>query len=124
MVPQVLSALRNSMGVSLSVRYTSIPITPTSAVGGYVTAAADTQSQALRVVFTATGTLALVLANVAFPTGTAGTSTTTPIAGARVPGSALTAILVPRSVVGSMAASFATPGAIFLVDRRPPNTAP
>ena len=94
------------------------------AVGGYVTIAADTQSQATRVVFTLTGTTTPILANIAVPTGTAGTSTTNPIAGATVPGSVLTAILVPPSVPGSKAPAFAAAGATILVDRRPPNTAP
>jgi hypothetical protein len=94
------------------------------AVGAYGTVAADTQKQALAVVFTAAGTTTPILANVALPPGSAGTGTTNPIAGARVPGSVLTAVFVPPSVPGSKAPSFGTPGAVILVDRRPANTAP
>jgi hypothetical protein len=97
------------------------------AVGAYVAVAADTGAQTLRVVVTATGTTTPILANVALPTGTAGTPTVNPIAGARVPGSVLTAVLVPASVVGSGApqgGAFARPNAVLLVDRRPANTAP
>jgi hypothetical protein len=94
-------------------------------VRGYVAVPADTQSQTLRVVFTATGTATPILANVALPTGIAGTPTVNPIAGARVPGSVMTAVFVPPSVAGSRApAAFITPSAVLLVDRRPPNTAP
>jgi hypothetical protein len=94
-------------------------------VRGYVAVPADTQTQTLRVVFTATGTTTPILANVALPTGTPGTPTVNPIAGARVPGSVMTAVFVPRSVAGSRAPpGFTTPGAVLLVDRRPPNTAP
>ncbi len=76
---------------------------------------------------TATGTTTPILANVALPTGLAGTPTVNPIAGARVPGSAMTAVLVPASVAGSGAppgGAFVRPNAVILVDRRPANTAP
>jgi len=96
-----------------------------AAVGGYLAVPADTQTQTLRAVFTATGTTTPILANVALPTGTPGTPTVNPIAGARVPGSVMTAVFVPRSVPGSRApGAFTTPSAVVLVDRRPPNTAP
>jgi hypothetical protein len=39
--------------------------------------------------------------------------------GTRMAGSAVTGIVVPRSVAGSKAASFTTPGIIFVWDRRP-----
>jgi len=94
-------------------------------VRGYVAVPADTQTQTLRVVFTATGTTTPILANVALPTGVKGTPTVNPIPGATVPGSVMTAVFVPRSVAGSRApAAFITPSAVLLVDRRPPNTAP
>lgn len=84
------------------------------------TAAADT----IRVVFTTAGTKT-VLATVVAPNGVAGSSTVNPIAGTRIAGSVLTAVLVPRSVAGSAApATFTTPSIIYLVDRRPANTAP
>jgi Domain of unknown function (DUF4397) len=97
------------------------------ALTAYAAMSADTQTQALRVVVTATGATAPILANVALPTGTAGAAgppATNPIAGARIPGSVLTAVVVPPSVPGSKAASFATAGAVIVVDRRPPDTAP
>ena len=89
----------------------------------YTPVAGDTGSQALQIVVTATGTTAPVLARVSFPVGVAADTVNrvNPIAGARIPGSVMTAVIVPPSVVGSMAASFTTPGAIILVDRRPPD---
>ena len=42
------------------------------------------------------------------------------IPGTLVPGSAVTMIVFPRSVAGSKAVSFTTPGASFMWDRRPP----
>lgn len=75
-----------------------------------------------RVVITAAGTKTPVLATVKLPAGLAGTATTDPIAGARVAGSVLSAVVVPRSVAGSAApqtAPFLVPTAVFLVDRRP-----
>jgi hypothetical protein len=81
--------------------------------------AADT----IRVIFTTTGTKT-VLASVLAPTGVAGSATVNPIAGARVGGSVLSAVLVPRSVAGSAATNFTTPSTIYLVDKRPANTAP
>ena len=95
------------------------------AVGTYLAVPAGTQTQTLRVVFTATGTTTPIVANVALPAGTAGTPTTNPIAGATLAGSVMTAVFVPRSVPGSKApAAFTTPSAVVLVDRRPPDTAP
>lgn len=89
----------------------------------YVSAAADGTGDALRAVFTTAGTKT-VLAAVNAPAGVAGSATVNPIAGATQAGSVMTAVLVPPSVAGSQATSFTTPGALYLVDRRPPNTAP
>jgi len=92
----------------------------------YITLARDVAAaDSIRVVFTTAGTKT-VLAAVVAPPGTAGTPTADPIAGSRVGGSVLTAVLVPRSVAGSRAEPpvFTTPSAIYLVDRRPPHTAP
>ena len=112
----------------------ALPLTPLVAnvpygatASAYVTVAADTGAQAARVVFTATGTTTPIVANVALPTGVPGTPILNPIAGARVPGSVMTAVLVPASpvwVAPTFAPKFATPGVVVLVDRRPPNTAP
>lgn len=44
--------------------------------------------------------------------------------GTTIAGSAVTGIVVPRSVAGSTAANFTTPGIIFVWDRRPPRTTP
>ena len=84
-------------------------------------------TDSLRVVVTASGTKAPVLFSIKLPRGVAGTTTSNPIAGAGVTGSVLTAVIVPASVVGSTApqgGAFAAPSAVFLVDRRPPNTIP
>jgi hypothetical protein len=94
----------------------------------YITRPRDAvAADSLRVVVTATGTKAPVLASVKLPAGTAGTTILNPIAGARVGGSVITAVIVPASVAGSTApqgGAFAAPSAVFFVDRRPPNTIP
>jgi hypothetical protein len=82
--------------------------------------------QAMRVVFTTTGTKT-VLASITAPAGVFGTSTANPIAGARIAGSVLTAVLVPRPVAGSPAqlnAADTLRSTVYFVDQRPPNTAP
>jgi len=94
------------------------------AAGAYINAAVDAPADSMRIVFTTAGTKT-VLAAVLAPFGVAGTTTVNPIAGSRIAQSVLTAVLVPRSVAGSQApAAFTTPSAVYLVDRRPPNTAP
>ena len=74
----------------------------------YTPVATDTGSQVLQIVVTATGTTAPVLARVSFPVGVAADTVNhvNPIAGARIAGSVMTAVIVPSSVPGSMAASF------------------
>lgn len=52
--------------------------------------------------------------------GAAGTVDQEAIPGTEIAGSALSAIIVPRSVAGSTAANFTTPGLICIWDRRPP----
>lgn len=98
------------------------------AIGNYFTLARDSlAADSLRVVVTAAGTKTPVLFTIKLPAGIAGTQTSNPIAGSRVAGSVITAVIVPRSVAGSTApqtAAFTTPSAVFLVDRRPPNTIP
>ena len=96
----------------------------------YITVAVDdtaaAAAQAMRIVFTTTGTKA-VLAAITAPAGAFGTATANPIAGSRIAGSVLTAVLVPRAVAGSRAqlnAADTLRSTIYLVDRRPPNTAP
>jgi uncharacterized protein DUF4397 len=98
------------------------------ATGNYFTLVRDTlAADSLRVVVTAAGTKTPVLFTIKLPAGVAGSTTSNPIAGSRVAGSVITAVIVPRSVAGSTApqtAAFTTPSAVFLVDRRPPNTIP
>lgn len=112
--PQDTAALGASMTTNLVYAATS----------GYTSVPADTGSQALQVVVTAAGTTTPILARVSFPAGQAAdpVNRVNPIAGARIVGSVMTAVIVPPSVAGSMAPqSFTTPGAVILVDRRPPN---
>lgn len=52
--------------------------------------------------------------------GAAGTVDIEALPGTTVAGSAVTGIVVPRSVAGSKAANVVTPGMIFVWDRRPP----
>ena len=98
---------------------TNIAFGQTSA---YLAAAVDTTGQAMRVVFTPTGTKT-VLAAITAPAGQLGTSSAEPIAGSLVAGSVLTAVLVPRPVAGSRAQANAADtlvSTVYLVDRRPP----
>jgi hypothetical protein len=85
-------------------------------------------ADSIRVIVTATGTKTPILFTglngIKAPAGVAGDIVTNPIAGSRIAGSVFTAVVVPPTVAGSQAAVFAAPGALYLVDRRPPNTAP
>ena len=54
--------------------------------------------------------------------GVAGTVDLEAIPGTTIPGSAVSAIIWPRSVSGSKAAQFSTPAISFAWDRRPPRT--
>jgi hypothetical protein len=95
-------------------------------IGAYFTVARDSiTADSLRVVVTAAGTKTPALFTAKLPRGLVGDSTRNPIAGGSVSGSVLSAVIVPASVVGSTApqgGAFAGPNAVFLVDRRPPNT--
>lgn len=107
----------------------TLPDTPLLANLAYSTASAyltlpvdAVAADSSRVVITAAGTKAPVLAAVKLPAGLAGTATADPVAGARVAGSVMSAVIVPPSVVGSRApqtAPFLVPTAVFLVDKRP-----
>lgn len=94
-----------------------------AATSAYLTLPVDAvAADSSRVVITAAGTKTPVLAAVKLPVGLAATSTADPVAGARIAGSVLSAVIVPRSVAGSAApqtAPFTVPTAVFLVDRRP-----
>ena len=98
------------------------------AVGAYIVAGRDSVgADSIRIVVTAAGTKTPRLVNLKLPTGVIGDSTANPIAGVRVAGSVVTAVIVPASVVGSRApqgGAFAAASAVFLVDHRPPNTVP
>lgn len=61
--------------------------------------------------------------DVAAPAGLAAdrANNLTAVGGAAQAGSVLTAFVFPRSVTGSKAASFTTPGIAFIVDRNPPS---
>jgi len=93
------------------------------AVGTYVNLPVDAvAADSSRVVVTATGTKTPVLLTVKLPTGVAGSPGVDPIAGARIAGSVMSAVIVPPSVAGSQApqtAAFLVPTAVFFVDKRP-----
>jgi len=104
------------------------PTTPTWAnvaelsASAYVAATADSINYNVR---SAGGSTALFTDPTAI-TGTAATVLLDATPGTRVPGSAVSGFVFPRSVVGSQATAptnFTTPGIIFLWDRRPPRPA-
>ena len=61
--------------------------------------------------------------DVAAPAGLAAdrANNLTAVGGVTQAGSVLTAFVFPRSVAGSKATSFTTPGILFIVDRNPPS---
>jgi hypothetical protein len=67
-------------------------------------------------------TTGAALASGTGPAGIAQTVDLEAVPGTTIAGSAVTALLVPRSLAGSTATSATTPGVIFLWDRRPPRT--
>jgi hypothetical protein len=86
-------------------------------------AAGTTPALSYRVAVAATGTTTPII-SAAVPAGVVGTATSNPVAGALVAGTGISAVIVPRSVAGSLATSFTTPSLIFLIDQQPPRTAP
>jgi len=62
------------------------------------------------------------LATGSAPAGTAQQVDFEAIPGTNIAGSAIVGIFAPRSVSGSTATNFTTPGFIFGFDRRPPRT--
>jgi len=88
----------------------------------YVNIAVGPTMQAIATTPGARGTVFLAAANV--PAGVAGTATVNPVAGSNIAGTAISVVLVPPSVAGSGATSFANPGILFMIDKKPPNTAP
>jgi uncharacterized protein DUF4397 len=72
----------------------------------------------------AAGTTAFpAMVDVNAPAGLAAdrTNNLTAVGGSTIAGSVLTAFIVPRSVSGSTAANFTTPGIVYIVDRYPPS---
>ncbi|HLB36487.1 MAG TPA: DUF4397 domain-containing protein [Gemmatimonadales bacterium] len=90
---------------------------------GAFTPYVELDTAAYRVAATASGTTTpLVVANTAAPAGSAATGTSSAITGVRISGSALTIVLLPRSVAGSPApqtSAYTSPAFVFLNDRRP-----
>jgi len=126
--PQGNVALRvlNTTGSPIDVReYISSASLPSSAtwsnIGGYALSSYVTASpnQFKFNVQPAGGGSALFTDALAL-TGAAATVDAEALPGTTVAGSAVTAIIWPKSVSGSQAASFTTPGVSFVWDRRPP----
>ncbi len=93
-------------------------------VGTYFTTGRDSvAADSLRGIVTAVGTKTPLLVNLKAPSGVAGTTSANPIAGSRVAGSVLTAIVIPAAVAGSQAPAGAAT-ILYLADRRPPMTVP
>jgi hypothetical protein len=97
----------------------------TNVAFGTFTPYVELDTAALRVAATATGTATpLLVANTAAPAGAAASGTQSPITGVRIAGSAITVVVLSRSVAGSMApqtSAFLSPAFAFLNDRRPPD---
>lgn len=103
---------------------------PSSGAPGAVTWAGVSPMSAAAYITAATGTIKYNVqpagggaALFTDPTALAGVAATVDIdaiPGTTVAGSAVSGILFPRSVAGSPAASFTTPGMVFVWDRRPP----
>jgi hypothetical protein len=84
-------------------------------------------SGALKATATAPATRTPFLFSANAPAGVVGTTTVNPVAGTLVAGTAISAVIVPASVVGSTApqtAAFLVPAILFLIDRKPALTAP
>lgn len=145
---RVINAAANVAGNAVNVFFTrrtlnatpadTLPDTPTfanvafGAASAYASIGTDTlAADSMRVVVTAVGSKVPLagfgLAGIKAPVGVAGTPAADPIAGSRVHGSVLSAVIIGPSLAGSTApqgGAFVNPTAIFLVDRRPPKTAP
>jgi hypothetical protein len=132
---QVALRVINATGAAIDarqyVRTTAIPATPSWANVAPYSASAYINVAPAQIKFNiqpAGGGTTLFADLLAIPGQTVGTATAgctvgldcdvTP--GTMVPGSAVTLIVFPASVSGSLAASFSRPGASFMWDRRPP----
>jgi hypothetical protein len=102
---------------------TPLPTTPAFANVAYLATTGSKNMTpgplALRV--TAAGQVSPVMIDATAPAGQAGTPSANldPIGGSTLGGSAFTAFAFPRSVAGSAAASFTTPGIVYAIDRNP-----
>jgi len=121
-----LAAGLGGMDIFVGTTTTGLPAaaaTWTDVAFGTFTGYVELDTAAYRVAATATGTATpLVVANTAAPTGAAASGTSSAIAGVKMAGSALTIVVLPRSVAGSrapQASAFTTPAVTFLNDRRP-----
>jgi hypothetical protein len=83
----------------------------------YVTAAPGARTS--NVSLAGSGT-ALLAANATLPAGIAETIDIDAVPGSTLAGTAMTGFVFPRSVAGSAAANFTTPGIFWVWDRRPP----
>lgn len=113
----------NANGYITATDTSTLPATPTFSNVGPVSASAyvvrDTAAFAVRA--TATGSTASIFSSAA-PTGAPAGAGIAATAGARGPGSAMSAYVFPRSVAGTAApqsTAFTAPAVIFFVDRIP-----
>ena len=86
----------------------------------------EVTNDSLRVSLTEPGVTASTLADILVNIGVRGTESQNPSPGTNVGGSVMTAVIVPPSVVGSMApqdGAFTAPSVVILYDNRPSNTA-
>ena len=102
----------------------ALPATPTFANRGLKSVSTYVQRAPGTLVFRvfAAGTTTPALFTTAVQAGTAGTTSADPIGGASVAGTIFTAMVYSKSVAGSVAQSFTTPGVVYWIDRQPPRT--
>lgn len=104
----------------------ALPATPTFANVGLKGVSTYVQRAPGTLVFRAfaAGTTTPALVTATAQAGTAGTTSADPVGGASVAGSVITAMVYSRSVAGSAAQNFTTPGIVYWIDRQPPRTTP
>jgi hypothetical protein len=100
----------------------TVPGTPTWAAVPELSASAYVQAPTgqIRYNVTPAGGGTALFADALALAGTAATVDLDATPGTTVAGSAVSGFIFPRSVAGSAAANFTTPGVIFVWDRRPP----
>ena len=102
----------------------SFPAVAAGAVTAYTNFAVSTT---LKATATAPATRTPFLFSANAPAGVRGDTLVNPVAGTNVAGTAISAVIVPASVVGSRApqtAAFLVPTILFMIDRKPALTAP